>query len=196
MNVPFSASGISAFKDERKRAYLNEAGIDKPLISTIPNTVLDKARIYRIARVREAMRKHDCDAMLMYDPVNIRYAFDSSNMSIWTMHNAARYALVLADGPAIMFEFEGCEHLNAGLPGIDEVRPSVSWQFFSAGDQAHFRLTEWADEIASLVKRGSGAVCLGVDKLEPSGVIALQSRGLTVIDGQDILEMADRKSVV
>ncbi|MFY7838114.1 MAG: M24 family metallopeptidase [Novosphingobium sp.] len=190
MNNTVSASARQVMKDERKRSYLNADGMDRPLISTLDQAVLDRARAYRIGRLRAKMAEYDCDAMLMYDPVNIRYAFDSSNMSIWTMHNAARYALVLADGPAIMFEFEGCEHLNAGLFAIDEVRPAVSWLYFSAGDQAEHRMNEWADEIASLVKRGPGPVRLGIDKLEPSGAFALQARGLTVIDGQEILEMA------
>ena len=98
MNELSTAPVLQVLKDERKLSYLNAEGMDRPLISTLGDAVLDRARGYRIARLRAKMAEYDCDAMLMYDPVNIRYAFDSSNMSIWTMHNAARYALVLADG--------------------------------------------------------------------------------------------------
>ena len=48
--------------------------------------------------------------MLLYDPCNIRYAFDCTNMQSWTLHNPMRYALVLAGGPANMFELTGCLH--------------------------------------------------------------------------------------
>ena len=56
----------------------------------------------------------------LYDPCNIRYALDSSSMQVWTLHNATRYALILNGGPAILFDFAGCEHLAAGLGGVDE----------------------------------------------------------------------------
>ncbi|WP_420443620.1 aminopeptidase P family N-terminal domain-containing protein [Candidatus Poriferisodalis sp.] len=38
-------------------------------------------RRYRLERVREQLRNADCDAALLYDPVNIRYATDTTNMS-------------------------------------------------------------------------------------------------------------------
>lgn len=109
-------STAAVFKDERKRSYLNPEGADRPLRSPIPADVVDRARRYRMERLRMAMAAHEIGALLLYDPVNIRYAFDCSNMSIWTMHNPSRYALIVADGPAVMFEFEGAEHVNDGLP--------------------------------------------------------------------------------
>ncbi|MEY9102664.1 Xaa-Pro aminopeptidase [Sinorhizobium fredii] len=183
-------SGQSVFKDDRKQAYLNPEGADRPLKSPIPARVLDSARRYRLGRLRSKMAEHDCSALLLYDPVNIRYAFDSSNMSIWTMHNAARYALILADGPAILFEFEGAEHLNQGLPGIDEIRPAKSWIFFTAGDLVETRLSEWADEVSGIVKAQGRNRRLAVDKLEPAGAFALQERGLELVDGQELAERA------
>ncbi|MEY9626523.1 Xaa-Pro aminopeptidase [Sinorhizobium fredii] len=183
-------SGQSVFKDDRKQAYLNPEGADRPLKSPIPARVLDSARRYRLGRLRSKMAEHDCSALLLYDPVNIRYAFDSSNMSIWTMHNAARYALILADGPAILFEFEGAEHLNQGLPGIDEIRPAKSWIFFTAGDLVETRLSEWADEVSDIVKTQGCNRRLAVDKLEPADAFALQERGLELVDGQELAERA------
>ena len=79
--------------------FESEYGADKPLISPVPDEVLDRARSYRLERMREQMSRMDVAALLLYDPVNIRYAFDSSNMQVWTAHNPTRYALILADGP-------------------------------------------------------------------------------------------------
>jgi Xaa-Pro dipeptidase len=92
--------------DERKKTYLNQEGADKPLKSPVPHDTLVRARRYRLSRVREQLQAHNCAAILLYDPVNIRYALDVSNMQVWTAHNAIRYALIFADGPAIMFEFK------------------------------------------------------------------------------------------
>ncbi|MGR9487189.1 M24 family metallopeptidase (plasmid) [Rhizobium leguminosarum] len=183
-------TGPTVFKDERKQAYLNPEGADRPLISPLPATTLDRARRYRLERLRAKMREWDCGALLLYDPVNIRYAFDSSNMSIWTMHNASRYALILADGPAILFEFEGAEHVNDGLPGIDEIRPAKSWIFFTAGNLMEPRLKAWVEEVADLIKSNGGNKRVAVDKLEPAGAFELRERGFMLLDGQELAERA------
>jgi Xaa-Pro aminopeptidase len=178
------------FRDERKKTYLNPEGADRPLISPIPASVLDRARRYRLGRLREKLAEHDCTAILLYDPVNIRYAFDSSNMAVWTAHNATRYALILADGPGIMFEFAGCEHVNEGLPGVDEIRNSQSWVYLIAGEHVESRARSWADEIADIVLTQGRNRRLAVDKLEPLGVFALQKRGIDVIEGQELTARA------
>ncbi|NKL04043.1 M24 family metallopeptidase [Rhizobium leguminosarum] len=183
-------TGSTVFKDARKQAYLNPEGADRPLISPVPAATLDRARRYRLERLRGKMREWDCGALLLYDPVNIRYAFDSSNMSIWTMHNASRYALILADGPAIVFEFEGAEHVNDGLPGIDEIRPAKSWIFFTSGNLMEPRLKAWADEVADLLSSNGGNKRVAVDRLEPAGAFELRERGFTLMDGQELAERA------
>jgi len=83
---------LTVFKDERKRAFLNAEGADKPLKSPVPDSILDCARAYRLQRFRDEMARQDVAGLLLYDPVNIRYAFDCSNMSIWTAHNPIRCA--------------------------------------------------------------------------------------------------------
>ncbi|TBD10797.1 aminopeptidase P family protein (plasmid) [Rhizobium ruizarguesonis] len=183
-------TGSTVFKDERKQAYFNPEGADRPLISPVPAATLDLARRYRLERLRRKMREWDCGALLLYDPVNIRYAFDSSNMSIWTMHNASRYALILADGPAILFEFEGADHVNNGLPGIDEIRPAKSWIFFTAGNLMEPRMKAWADEVADLVSRNGGNKRVAVDRLEPAGAFESRERGFMLLDGQELAERA------
>ncbi|KIC07526.1 peptidase M24 [Leisingera sp. ANG-M1] len=182
---------LAVFKDERKRTFLNAEGADKPLKSPLGQDVLDRARAFRLQRLRDEMARQDVAGLLLYDPVNIRYAFDCSNMSIWTAHNPIRYALILNGGPGIMFEFKGCEHLNDGLPGVDEIRNAIGWMFMCAGDKATERLAPWAAEIADLVKQhGGGNMRLGVDRMEPEGVHALSEHGIQVLDGGQITETA------
>ncbi len=179
------------FKDERKRAYLNKDGADLPLKSPVPHETLLRARKYRIARIRKLLIEHDCAAILLYDPVNIRYAFDSSNMGVWTAHNPVRYALIFADGPGLMFEFKFCEHLNAGLDAIDEVRPAIGWLFLGAGNRVSEKAAAWADEITDLMKtHGAGNRRIAVDRMETEGFHALVERGLEVVEGGQITEMA------
>ncbi|RLA05095.1 MAG: aminopeptidase P family protein, partial [Gammaproteobacteria bacterium] len=179
------------FFDERKKTYLNQDGAHLPLKSPLAHETLVKARQYRLSRIRQQLLQHDCAAILLYDPVNIRYALDASNMQVWTAHNAIRYALIFADGPAIMFEFKGCHHLCDGFETIDEVRNSIAWIYMSAGDRVDERVTQWGAEIADLVNlHGSGNKRIAIDKIEPTGLKELEKLGLVFVEGQALTEHA------
>lgn len=179
------------FKDARKKEYLNCEGADKPLKSPIAVDTLKRARAYRKRRIVEQLALHDCAAILLYDPVNIRYALDVSNMQLWMTHNPSHYAIVCADSHAIDFEYGGAEHLARDLETIDEVRRATSWYYFAAGYRLQERLESWADEIADVVRaRGGGNLRLAVDKMEPSGVDALRQRGIIIVEGQELTEHA------
>jgi Xaa-Pro aminopeptidase len=182
---------IEAAAAHAKRRYLNPLGADKPLISPVPREVLDRARAYRLGRMREQLVKHDCAAMLLYNPINVRYALDAPNMQLWTMHETVRYALIFADGPAIIFEFKGREHLCRDLPGIDEIRNSRSWHYMSHGYRLDERVNQWADEIADLVKtHGGGNRRVAMDRIEPPALWALEQRGVQYVEGQELTERA------
>ncbi|WP_443640995.1 Xaa-Pro peptidase family protein [Candidatus Njordibacter sp. Uisw_039] len=179
------------FKDDRKATYLNSKGADLPLISPIRADVLDCARSYRLGRLRDQMQSADVDALLLYDPINIRYAFDSSNMQVWTAHNAIRYALILNGGPAILFEFKGCAHLANGLPGVDEVRTAISYIYMSHGDKAEIFLRDWAVEITDLLHQyGTQKPRLAADTLELNAVHQLTKLGVSVVNGTEITELS------
>jgi Xaa-Pro aminopeptidase len=182
---------MEVFKDVRKREYLNAEGADKPLKSPIPHSTLKKARSYRKQRVVNELRKHDCGAILLYDPCNIRHALDVSNMQVWMLHNPSHYALICADGHAVDFEYKGAEHLANGIETIDEVRTATSWFYFSAGDRMAERLKPWSQEIADVVRaHGGGSKRLAVDKCETPGTDALRALGLEIVEGQELTEHA------
>jgi hypothetical protein len=113
------------FKDPRKAEYLNAEGAGRPLRSPIPAETLTAARAYRKRRVVEQVVAHGCTAILLYDPISIRYTLDVSNMQVWAGHSPIHSALVFADGHAIDFEYQATAHLAAGLETVDEVRPAA-----------------------------------------------------------------------
>jgi Xaa-Pro dipeptidase len=150
-----------------------------------------RLRGYRYARVQEQLRLRDYGACLLYDPVNIRYATGTRNMTIWTMHNAARYCLVPADGPAILFEFPKCEHLAQGIETVGEVRPGTFWYYFNVAGRQGERVKAWADELDLLIRKRCGSNRrLAVDHVDAEGREALLSRGLQLFNGQEPLEHA------
>ena len=179
------------FKDPRKREYLNGAGAGRPLKSPIAPETVRGARAYRKRRIVDQIVAHDCVALLMFDPVNIRYALDVSNMQVWMLHNASHYALVCADGHAVDFEYFGSLHAGKNLETINDVRPARAWYYFAAGPRVLEAVEPWADEIVDIVReRGGQNRRLAVDKLEPAGVDALRRRGITIVGGQQLAETA------
>ena len=150
-----------------------------------------RLRGYRLSRVQEQLRARDYAGCLLVDPINVRYATGSRNMAVWCLHNPARYCFVPAEGTAVMFEFDNCEHLSRDLETIGEVRPAVAWFYFFAGSRMAELVERWADEVAELVRRFGGENRrLALDYVNPAGTEALQRRGIELHDGLEVLEQA------
>src|SRR5919108_2637494 len=152
---------------------------------------LPAMRAYRLARVREQLAARDYAGILVTDPINTRYATDSTNMQVWCLHNPVRYAFVATDGPVIVFDFHGCAHLSAPLDLVDEVRPGRGWYFFKSGTRVDEHAASWAAEIADLVRaHGGGNRRLAVDRADREGIAALAALGLLLHAGQEPMELA------
>ena len=182
---------LKVFSDERKHEYPNFEAADEPLKNPIRDETVAKVRKYRHDRIKQKIIEHDCAAILLYDPLNIRYATDCSDMQVWTMHNAARYAIICADGHTTCFEFENAMHVAQRLDQVDEVRPAISWFYFGAGSLIEDKVKIWAGEVADVVRRhGGGNMRLAIDKMEPAGVDALRAEGISIVEGQELTETA------
>ena len=146
----------------------------------------------RLRRVRTEMQRHGVDACLLFDPVNIRYATDSRNMQIFTARNApSRYLFLPLDGPVVLFEFTGCEHLAADLTTIDEIRPAMTASYVAAGDDIAATERAWASSIAQLIRQHCGATAtVGVERMNAGAAIALAGEGFTIVDAQQPVERA------
>jgi Xaa-Pro aminopeptidase len=152
---------------------------------------LGAMRRYRVERVREQLRAADCDGALLYDPLNVRYATDTTNMSLWTMHNAVRYAFVATVGPVIVFEFSDAEFLSAHSDAVDEIRPATSLHPFYTGNRIAEVSRRWAGEMAALLdEHGHGTRRLAIDMLSLDGIRALENEGVELVSGQVLLEDA------
>jgi Xaa-Pro dipeptidase len=148
-------------------------------------------RAWRLARVRAELARRDYAAIVVTDPINIRYATDSTNFQVWCLHNPVRYAFVATDGPVIVFDFHGSAHLSAHLDLVDEVRPGRGWYFFKSGARVAEHAQGWAAEIADLVRaHGGGNRRLAIDRADREGIAALEALGLSLQAGQEVMELA------
>ena len=152
---------------------------------------IERMRHARLARFRHELARLDVAGALLFDPINIRYATDARNMTVWSLHSIARYVFVPTHGPVALFEMGSTQHVTRGLSTIGELRPSTPWNYMIAMDRVEEKCALWADEIADLVRtHGSGNRRLAVDRCEPLGIRFLTDRGLTILDAQQPIETA------
>ena len=156
-----------------------------------PQPDIARMNAYRLGRLRAELRARDLAGMVVVDAINLRYATGSRNMQLWTLRSPARYAFVATEGPVVMFEFAGCDHLLDGLGTIDERRVGTSFFYFTSGPRLRDKAARWAAEIADLVRQhGGGNRRLAIDRVNPEGFQALAALGIEVVDGQEPVEQA------
>ena len=152
----------------------------------------DRLRNYRVARVREQLEQTDLGGILLFETSNIRY-LTSTHIGYWAFNKGERYALITRTGEPRIWDFGSAAKAhrlqqpwmnpensiggNTGLQGA--IAPTSGLQ------------TRAAAEIASvLAEEGVGDMPLGVDMAETSVFLALQSAGITVSDGQQLMMLA------
>ena len=153
---------------------------------------LAAVRRYRQARVRAEMARRDIAALVISDPVNIRYTTGARNMQVFTARNTPSRYLILTADRSILFEFTGCEHLADDLETIDEVRPSSTASFVAAGGGIAERERRWASEIAALLAdlTGERTAKVGIERLNAGVALALNGHGIRLVDAQEPIERA------
>jgi Xaa-Pro dipeptidase len=127
-------------------------------------------------RLRSTMAARGIPALLTADPINISYACGARNMTLFSFMGPSRLLLMFTDGPTVMFEFAGCEHLLDSIATIDEIR-----------DAASATPTEIGRMCARL-----GVSELAVERFDVSYTDGLRSSGLTLRDATPVLMEARR----
>ena len=147
----------------------------------------------RQQQLRETMRRMGCEVLLIVDSINILYATGASNMTVFTTRTPARYLLLFADGPAILFDYRGGEHLAHHLPTVDEVRIAEGLCHVSTNGFLAEGTGAMAAEVASLVREHAGPIGrLAVDRLPFMATDALRSEGFTLTDADMMVGAARR----
>ncbi len=160
-------------------------------VEDLPEALGSQVRRGRLARIRAQMVARDIGALVLVDPVNVRYATDTRNMQIFTARNPARYVFIAAEGPAVLFEFAGCAHLAEGNEIVDEVRIATTASYVAAGGRLADAIGRWAAEIADLARAYSGGNRrIGIERFNAAAAFALAGEGFEVVDAQEAVERA------
>lgn len=154
---------------------------------TLPN--LPTMREYRWRRLTQHIVDRGYGGLLMFDPLNIRYATDSTNMQLWNTHNPFRAVLLCADGYMVMWDYKNSPFLSEFNPLVREQRSGADLFYFDRGDKVDVAADVLANEVRVLIaEHGGGEKRLAVDKIMLHGLRALERQGFEVMDGEEVTE--------
>ena len=148
-------------------------------------------RAFRLNRLVGKLTEYGWGGILMFDPLNIRYATDSTNMQLWNTHNPFRACLVCADGHMVLWDYKNSPFLSEHNPLVREVRSGASMFYFSTGDRTGDAARAFADQVSDVMaSHAPGERRLGVDKIQIAGLRALEAQNFIVEEGEYLTERA------
>ncbi len=153
----------------------------------LPN--LDRMRQYRWRRLTKTLVDRDIGGLLMFDPLNIRYATDTTNMQLWNSHNPFRACLLCADGYMVMWEYKNSPFLVTFNPLVAELRSGASFFYNVCGDHTQQDARSFANQVDEVMRAHAGTNRrLAVDKIMIHGLRALENIGFDVLEGEVVTE--------
>ncbi|MGH2859187.1 MAG: M24 family metallopeptidase [Solirubrobacteraceae bacterium] len=152
----------------------------------------DRLREERLARIKGMLAASELGALLCFDMSNIRY-ITATHIGTWAQDKLNRFCLLAQGDEPIMWDFgSAARHHQLYNPwlgdgrsraGISTMRGAMSPQSGRAEDVA-------AKIHAELQQRGLLNEPVGIDAIEPPVLFALQKLGITVVDGQQLMQEA------
>ncbi len=153
----------------------------------LPN--LARMRMHRWRRLTQALIDRDIGGLLMFDPLNIRYATDTTNMQLWNSHNPFRAVLLCADGHMVLWDYKQAPFLATHNPLIAEIRHGASFFYNVSGDATQEHATSFAGQVDEVMRAHAGTNRrLAVDKIMIHGLRALERAGFDVLEGEEVTE--------
>lgn len=151
----------------------------------------DRLRRERLDRVKALLKRSEMGALLCFDMNNVRY-ITATHIGTWAQDKANRFTLLPQDDEPILWDFgSAAKHHQLYAPwlgersraGISLLRGAMSPEMGRAEDVAN---KIWIE----LKERGLEKEPVGVDIAEVPVLFALQKKGLTVVDGQQLMSDA------
>ena len=150
---------------------------------------LQRMRRYRWERLTQHIVDRGYGGLLMFDPLNIRYATDSTNMQLWNTHNPFRAVLLCADGYMVIWDYKNSPFLSTFNPLVREQRSGADLFYFDRGDKVDVAADIFSNEVRILIQEHAGNnKRLAVDKIMLHGLRALEAQGFEIMEGEEVTE--------
>src|SRR5207245_3002214 len=147
----------------------------------------ERLRTERLARIKILLKESEIGALLCFDMNNVRY-ITATHIGTWAMDKLTRFTLLPQGDEPIMWDFGSaarhhklyCPWLgdNRSRAGISTLRGSVKGRAESVAQKIK----------AELEQRGLLSEPLGVAVGELPVLRALEAEGITVVDGQALMQ--------
>lgn len=150
---------------------------------------LPRMREHRWKRLTQYIQDRDYAGLLVFDPLNIRYATDSTNMQLWNTHNPFRALLICADGYMVIWDYKNSPFLSKFNPLVREQRSGADLFYFDRGDKVDVAADVFSNEVRVLLEEHSpGNKRLAVDKIMLHGLRSLEAQGIEIMEGEELTE--------
>lgn len=151
----------------------------------LPEINQDRLYRYRIERLRAEMHKAEVAALVLVNPISLRYAVDYSTYALFQSRIPSTYLFIAADGPTVIHGAYGDISL------IDRSAPARHISFFDGADTMADNARLLADDLVNyLAEIGTNNHRVAIEYVNPSVTQACLQRGLEVIDGVALSEKA------
>jgi Xaa-Pro aminopeptidase len=148
----------------------------------------DRLRKERLARAKQFLAESDLGALLCFDMNNIRY-ITATHIGTWAFDKLIRFCLLTRDAEPILWDFGAAAAHHAlycpWLDGTERSRAGIS----TLRGAVEGRAESVAEKIkVELEQRDLLGEPVGVDFIELPVLFALQNAGITVADGQALMQ--------
>ncbi|HEY2919168.1 MAG TPA: Xaa-Pro peptidase family protein [Candidatus Binatia bacterium] len=149
---------------------------------------LERLRQDRLNRIKAALKKSEIGALLCFDMNNIRY-ITATHIGTWAMDKLVRFSLLPQDDEPIIWDFgSAARHHQIYCPWLAE-RSRAGISTLRGATHPGSGL---AEDVAKKIKlelenRKLLSEPVGVDVIELPVLFALQSQGIKVVDGQQLM---------
>jgi Xaa-Pro aminopeptidase len=152
---------------------------------------MDRLRNQRLDRAKRLLAESQLGALLCFDMNNIRY-LTATHIGTWAIDKLARFTLLPQNDEPILWDFgSAARHHQLHCPWLGErSRPGISTLRGALGPEVG-----QAEDVARKIRvelesRGLLGEPIGVDVIELPVLLALQAEGITVLDGQQLMQRA------
>ena len=150
---------------------------------------LPRMREYRWKRLTDHVVQRGYGGLLLFDPLNIRYATDSTNMQLWNTHNPFRAVLLCSDGYMVIWDYKNSPFLSEFNPLVKEQRSGADLFYFDRGDKIDIAADKFSNEVRTLFAEHSQSnMRLAVDKIMLHGLRSLEAQGFEIMEGEEVTE--------
>ncbi len=178
------ASGFAS--SDADAAILDASWSDLRQFRDMPEIHFERLHDYRQSRLKAEMENADVGLLILINPVSLRYAVDYDGYALFQSHMPGSYLFVPLDGPLVM---HGAT-VKAGAPEM-EYRHPRPLTFFDAGTEQLEASRLLANDVIEFLRAtGCDNRRVAIEFVNPSLTQALLQRGLEVVDGIPIAEMA------